>query len=152
MRNLFVFILISLTAVMVKAETFFESCENIPGITTVYVSKAMISLAGDLNIKSDNIDFNSIAANIEGLWVITAEDNEAKILKDKAKTAFKDNGYEKLMSVREDGETVDILMRSLGSNKNECVIKAFEEDETTIVIITGSFTLQAIAHSVKADR
>ncbi len=151
MKKLSVLLLICLTAIVAKAETFFEECENIPGITTVYVSKAMISLAGDLNIESDNMDFNSIASKIDGLWVITADDDKAKILKSKAKV-FSSKEYEKLVSVREDDETVDILMRSLGKDKNECVIKAFESDEATVVIIKGSFTLQDIAAATRTSR
>lgn len=151
MKKLSVLLLICLTAIVAKAETFFEECENIPGITTVYVSKAMISLAGDLNIESDNMDFNSIASKIDGLWVITADDDKAKILKNKAKV-FSSKEYEKLVSVREDDETVDILMRSLGKDKNECVIKAFESDEATVVIIKGSFTLQDIAAATRTSR
>lgn len=151
MKKLSVLLLICLTAIVAKAESFFEECENIPGITTVYVSKAMISLAGDLNIESDNMDFNSIASKIDGLWVITADDDKAKILKSKAKV-FSSKEYEKLVSVREDDETVDILMRSLGKDKNECVIKAFESDEATVVIIKGSFTLQDIASATRTSR
>lgn len=151
MKKLSVLLLICLTAIVAKAESFFEECENIPGITTVYVSKAMISLAGDLNIESDNMDFNSIASKIDGLWVITADDDKAKILKSKAKV-FSSKEYEKLVSVREDDETVDILMRSLGNDKNECVIKAFESDEATVVIIKGSFTLQDIAAATRTSR
>lgn len=151
MKKLSVLLLICLTAIVAKAETFFEECENIPGITTVYVSKAMISLAGDLNIESDNMDFNSIASKIDGLWVITADDDKAKILKSKAKV-FSSKEYEKLVSVREDDETVDILMRSLGKDKNECVIKAFESNEATVVIIKGSFTLQDIASATRTSR
>lgn len=151
MKKLSVLLLICLTAIVAKAETFFEECENIPGITTVYVSKAMISLAGDLNIESDNMDFNSIASKIDGLWVITADDDKAKILKSKAKV-FSGKEYEKLVSVREDDETVDILMRSLGKDKNECVIKAFESNEATVVIIKGSFTLQDIASATRTSR
>lgn len=151
MKKLSVLLLICLTAIVAKAESFFEECENIPGITTVYVSKAMISLAGDLNIESDNMDFNSIASKIDGLWVITADDDKAKILKSKAKV-FSSKEYEKLVSVREDDETVDILMRSLGKDKNECVIKAFESNEATVVIIKGSFTLQDIAAATRTSR
>lgn len=151
MKKLSVLLLICLTAIVAKAESFFEECENIPGITTVYVSKAMISLAGDLNIESDNMDFNSIASKIDGLWVITADDDKAKILKSKAKV-FSSKEYEKLVSVREDDETVDILMRSLGKDKNECVIKAFESNEATVVIIKGSFTLQDIASATRTSR
>lgn len=151
MKKLSVLLLICLTAIVAKAETFFEECENIPGITTVYVSKAMISLAGDLNIESDNMNFNSIASKIDGLWVITADDDKAKILKSKAKV-FSSKEYEKLVSVREDDETVDILMRSLGKDKNECVIKAFESNEATVVIIKGSFTLQDIAAATRTSR
>lgn len=152
MKKIFILLIICFCASMAKAETFFEECENIPGVTTVYVSKAMISLAGDLNIDSDNMDFNSIASKIDGLWVVNAENDKARIIKDKAKNLFNGKDYEKLVSVREDDETVDILMRSLGKGKNECIIKALESDEATIVIITGSFTLLDIASATRTSR
>ena len=83
MKKIFILLIICFCASMAKAETFFEECENIPGVTTVYVSKAMISLAGDLNIDSDNMDFNSIASKIDGLWVVNAETTKPESSKTK---------------------------------------------------------------------
>lgn len=152
MKKFIILLVISLSAAFAHAQTLFESCEDIPGITTVYVSKAMISLAGDLNIEANSMDFGKIASKIDGLWIMTAEGDKAATLKDKAKNAFNNKKYEKLVSVREDNETVDILMGSAGDNKNECIIKAFEKSEATVVIIRGTFTLQDIVTATKASR
>lgn len=150
MKKFIILLVISLSAIIAHAESLFESCENTPGITTVYVSKTMISLAGDLDIGSDNMNLSSIASKIDGIWIMTAEGDKAAILRNKVKNAFNDKKYEKLMSVRDDGDNVDILMATPGGNKNECIIKAIAETDATVIIMRGSFTLQDIVAATKA--
>jgi len=152
MKHIFAILIIFFCAVSAKAETFFESCEDIPDLTTVYVSRAMISMAGDLDIDSDNIDLERIASQIDGLWIVIGEGQKASaLLRDKAKAFFDKGSYETLMSVRDKTESVDILMKTLGSGKNECVVKALDKFETTIVVIKGSFTFKDIVEATKAD-
>lgn len=147
------FCLITLLAALgAQANSFYESCENIPGVTTVYISKAMISLAGDLDVDSGGMNLNSLASKIDGLWVVSAEDKKSAPLKKRALEAFSNKSYEKLMRVNDDNDTVDILMKPLGGGRNECVILAIEPDETTVVIISGTFTLQDIVAASKSKK
>lgn len=152
MKKIIIFLIISIAALAAKAETFFESCEKIPDITTVYVSKAMLSLAGNLNINSGGMDFNDLAAKMDGLWVINAEGKQAATVKSLANNAFNDNKYGKLMSVRQEGRTVDIFTKNDGDIIKDCIIKVIEPDEATVVIIKGNFTLQDIMNAAKAAR
>ena len=143
MKKIIFLIALSICALTSHASTLFDECENIKGITTVYVSKAMIALAGDLNIEAGDVDFNSIANKIEEIEIMTADQSApAATLRAKAKAAFKGNGYEKLMSVHEDDENVDILMQK--GSPNRCIILADQKDEMTVVILSGNFTVNDI--------
>ena len=149
MKKAILLLILCISAFAAKAETFFESCEKIQGASTIYVSKAMKSMAGNLDIVDGDVDLNSLASKIDGLWVVTGEGKTAAEIKNKAKTALDTSKYEKLLSVKEDSQNVDIMMRSGNGNKNECIVYATEPSETTVIIITGTFTLQDIIKATK---
>ena len=147
MKKILVLFIIAAAAIAADAKTFYETFEDTPGVSTVYVSKAMISLAGSLDM--DEMDFSSLASKIDGLWVVTAESTKAAAVSAKAKEVFKSPGYEELVRVKDDKESVVILMKTGDNRKNECVISASEPGEATVIIIKGTFTLEDIMAAAK---
>lgn len=142
MKKTIILIIIAIAAITANAKNFYETFENMPGVTTVYVSKAMISLAGNLNM--DEMDFNSLASKIDGLWVVSAEGDKAAAVSAKAKETFKSSDYESLVKVNDGDEHVDISMKTGRDGKNECIINVSEPGEATVVILRGTFTLRDI--------
>lgn len=147
MKRLLLIAIITLSAIAAKAETFLESCEDVKGITTVYVSKAMIAMAGNLN--SGDMDLNSLAGKLNSIQIANAEGKNVAALRARTKVFSTSQGYEELVRVREDNENVKILMRKLKPSLYEYVILAEEANELSVIILTGSMTMEDVMASVK---
>ncbi|MCM1066599.1 MAG: DUF4252 domain-containing protein [Muribaculaceae bacterium] len=150
MKRIFLIAIITLATLAAKAQTFLESCEDVKGITTVYVSKAMIAMAGNLGSgDNDGVNFNSLAGKLDNIQIANADGSAASILKTRAKVFSTSKGYEELVRVREDKENVKILMKKLKPALNEFVIVAEEANEMSVIILTGSMTMEDVMAAVK---
>ena len=79
----------------------------------MYISKAMLELAGASNITGGDFDIGSIASKLDGLEIVSAEGSGLAKLKGKCGAFSSGKGYEKLMSVKNDGSNVSILTASI---------------------------------------
>ena len=122
---------------------FFDECENIPGVTTVYVSKAMMKMvSGTLSDVNSKIDLSGMSRKIDSLVIINAETSaSAKKVESLAGESFSTaKGYELLMKVTDPSTRMRIMYKNLGSNLNEYVMIVREDKEVSYIIITGCLT------------
>ena len=152
MKRLILILTIALSALCSHAETLLESCENIPGITSVYISKTMLSLASGLDMHANGIDLGMLISKLDNLVILNADGKKAKMLRDKATKSFKNQSYEKLMTVRNDGQTVDALVRELGKSRYEYVLYVCEDESASVIILNGTFTLDEIIAATRVAR
>ena len=54
------------------------------------------------------------------------------------------NGYEELMRINDEGEKTTIFLKHDKEKQKEFVLLSEEQNELTIIIITGNLTLQEI--------
>lgn len=133
------------TAMGLKAQSaFFKSCEDIPGVTTVYISKAMLELAGASNISGGDFDLGSLASKLDGLEIVSADNDAVAALRSKCGTFKTARGYEKLMSVKETDSNVSILMKKLGGGRNEFVVFVDSPSSLSAIVMTGTMTMQDV--------
>lgn len=122
---------------------FFEECENIPDVTTVYVSKAMMKMVScSLSDVNSKIDLSGMSRKIDSLVIINAETSaSAKKVEMLAGDSFSAaKGYEILMKVTDSDSRMRIMYRSLGKDMNEYVMIVREDSEVSYIIIKGSLT------------
>ena len=100
---------------------FFEECENIPNVTTVYVSQAMMKM---------------VSGSLSGVTPEAARTVEA-LAGDNYSAA---KGYELLMKVTESDSKMRIVYKSIGQELYEYVLVVNEPNEASYIIITGSLT------------
>lgn len=144
MKRIILILTIALSALCSHAETLLESCEKIPGITSVYISKTMLSLVGNLDMHANGVDLGKLMSKLDNLVVLNAEGNKAAMLKEIAIKSFKNQSYEKLMTVRNDEQIVDTFVKDLGKSRFEYTLYICEPESTTIIILNGTFTLDDI--------
>ena len=124
MKKFIISLIIATIALAASAQSeFFKACEKIPDITTVYISKAMMSLIGSVDLK--------------------CEDKAAKPLAEKVRSLIK-SGYENLMRIKDEEEIVALYMRKLSPKKFEYVLTTDEDDESTVIIFTGELTIAEV--------
>lgn len=132
------------TGIMSAQPTIFDRYADTDGVTTVYISKAMLRMMPDIGEGAGGLKIGEIASKLDNLQVLTCERKAliAKIMKET--TAETSKGYEILVKVNENGQKTDIFQKSLGNNKMEYLIRVSEPSELTLIQITGNITADDI--------
>lgn len=153
MKRQIIFMLLTVFCAMgtFAQSKFFEKCEKIKGVTTVYVSKAMLQMAGDANV-TDDMNLSAVIKKLNSLELINTESPASvvelnKLIKELS--INQKNGYEIMMSVNDDEQNVKIYMKKMANNTNEYVILVEESDEVLVVLMNGTLTLDEAAKAVK---
>ena len=133
-------------------QSFFDKYAEMDGVTSVYITKSMLSLfpKGQTNVNGVNI--GDIANRLDNIQILSCDkaDIVSKLRKETADINTK-NGYEELMRIREDGEKTTIYFRDKKNEKKEFVLLTDEKDELTIISIVGDLTLEEIQGIVNKE-
>ena len=145
-RTYIITLLITLCSVCSYGQqSFFDKYAEMDGVTSVYISKSMLSLfpKGQTNVNGINI--GDIASRLDNIQILSADEQPIvdKLRKETSHINTR-NGYEELMRVREDGEKTTIYFKDSKKDKKEFVLLQDAKNEFTIISIVGDLTLQEI--------
>ena len=133
-------------------QSFFDKYAEMDGVTSVYITKSMLSLfpKGQTNVNGVNI--GNIASRLDNIQILSADEQPIidKLRKETSGINTR-NGYEELRRVREDGEKTTIYFKDGKKDKKEFVLLVDEKDEFTIISIVGDLTLQEIQGIINAE-
>ena len=128
----------------------FEKYADTKGVTYVYISKYMLSLAGKAaDFSVPGVNTKSLKNKLNGIQIITSEDKNASVrLKNDTQNIVKQGKYEVLMQVDEDGEKVRIYHCE---GKKQSVVVMLMEDgrEVNVMVFSGTFTLDDVMEMTK---
>ena len=145
-RTLIIAIMATLCSVCSYGQqSFFDKYAEMEGVTSVYISKSMLSLfpKGQTNVNGINI--GDIASRLDNIQILSADKQPIvdKLRKETSGINTR-NGYEELMRIREDGEKITIYFKDGKKDKKEFVLLVDGKNEFTIISIVGNLTLQEI--------
>ena len=145
-RTLIIAIMATLCSVCSYGQqSFFDKYAEMDGVTSVYITKSMLSLfpKGQTNVNGINI--GDIASRLDNIQILSTDEQPIvdKLRKETSHINTR-NGYEELMRVREDGEKTTIYFKDSKKDKKEFVLLQDAKDEFTIISIVGDLTLQEI--------
>lgn len=143
-RTYIITLLLSLCSLFTYAQdSFFDKFADMDGITSVYISKAMLSMMP--NMQTEGVNIGEVASKLDNIQILSCEKPDI-ITKLKKETAFINpkNGYEELMRINDEGEKTIIYLKRDKSGKKEFVLLNNEKAEFTIIVIAGDLTLQEI--------
>ena len=126
-------------------QSYFDKYADMDGVTSVYITKSMLSLFPKGKANVNGINIGDIASRLDNILILSADEKDIieKLRKETSNINTK-NGYEELMRVREDGEKTTIYFRDKKNEKKEFVLLSYGKDEFTIISIVGDLTLQEI--------
>ena len=133
-------------------QSFFDKYAEMEGVTSVYITKSMLSLFPKGQASVNGVNIGNIASRLDNIQILSA-DEQPIINKLRKETSVINtrNGYEELMRVREDGEKTTIYFKDGKKDKKEFVLLLDEKDEFTIISIVGDLTLQEIQGIINAE-
>lgn len=154
-RTYIITLLLSLCSLFTYAqESFFDKYADMEGVTSVYISKAMLSLMLSLmpDMKTEEIYIGELASKLDNIQILNCEKASvtAQIKKDISYISPK-NGYQELIRINDEGEKVTIFQKQNKGKQKEFVLLCEEQNELTIIIITGNLTLQEIQSIVNKN-
>lgn len=128
----------------------FKACENAEGITTVYITKAMLKMAGE--VPGIGLPDKSLLQDkIDKVEIITSDNAEGRTFIDRNLPIITgDKAYELLMKVSDDKkEDVKIYRGQLKGGKYSYVIINKSPEESAVIIIDGSLTVEDVMRCTK---
>lgn len=123
----------------------FEKYADTKNVTYVFISKFMLRMAGASSAPSvPGVDTKSIMNKLNGIQIISSENKNAVVrLKTDAQNIVKQGKYELLMQVDEDDQKVCIYHKE-SKRQSAVVMMADEEDEYTVIVFSGTFTMEDV--------
>ena len=133
-------------------QSFFDKYAEMEGVTSVYITKSMLSLFPKGQASVNGVNIGNIASRLDNIQILSADEQPIidKLRKETSVINTR-NGYEELMRVREDGDKTTIYFKDGKKDKKEFVLLVDEKDEFTIISIVGDLTLQEIQGSINAE-
>ena len=135
-RTYIITLLLSLCSLFTYAqESFFDKYADMEGVTSVYISKAMLSLMPDM--KTEEIYIGELASKLDNIQILNCEKASvtAQIKKDISYISPK-NGYQELIRINDEGEKVTIFQKQNEGKQKEFVLLCEEQNELTIIILS----------------
>ena len=130
-------------------QSFFDKYAEMDGISSVYISKSMLSMFPDMSGKINGVNVGSIANRLDNIQILSCEETGIiEQLRKETKDINTKNGYEELMRIRENGDKTTIYFKEKKSGNSEFVLITDEKDEFTIISIIGNITLQEMQKMV----
>lgn len=123
--------------------TVFDKYKNNKDVSVVYIGKAMLSMMK--NNDSGGQGSLKNGAGIDKIQILSCEKKKmfgeikAHVLSYMAR-----NKYSVAMKVNSDGDDVTIYQKTLKGNKNDLFLLSIEDDELTVINMTGTISLQDI--------
>ena len=133
-------------------QSFFDKYAEMEGVTSVYITKSMLSLFPKGQTRVNGVNIGNIASRLDNIQILSADEQPIiEKLRKETSVINTRNGYEELMRVREDGEKTTIYFKDGKKDKKEFVLLLDEKDEFTIISIVGDLTLQEIQGIINAE-
>ena len=144
MKKLLIILLLTATCAVSHAQNdLFRKYEDTKGVTTVYVSKAMMNMFPNISVGNNKME--KISRKLDMLRILSCNcPSLIPSIRNYAVAIYKNNRYQLLMQENEDGEKTFIYKRGLGKNKNEFVLLSVEHDELNIINVIGNVSLNDI--------
>lgn len=131
---------------------YFSKYMDDEAFTVVYLSPKLFQLLGKLEI--DELEDEEAAAimevieDLKSLRVLTTEQNAAQYYNEAVKT-INTKDYEVLLTVRDEGENVQFLIKEEGNMINELLLLVGGADEFVMVSFVGKIDLDKISQLAK---
>lgn len=124
---------------------YFEKYMDNEDFTMVYISPKMFQMVAKVTPEDMDPEVKDVINNLKGLRILTTEHNSGTFYKE-AKSMINTKEYEILMTVRDEGQNVEFLVKDTGDVINELLLLVGGgDDEFVLMSFVGNIDLNKIA-------
>jgi len=124
---------------------FFDKYIDDEKFTVVYISPKMMEMVVTMADEGEDADeVNEILGGIEGIRILTTEENTLQYYKEAVST-LQLNEYELLMQVRDEGENVRFFVKDEGPKVQELLLLVGGSDSFVLMSFVGNIDLKKIS-------
>lgn len=148
-KGLLIAMAIMFGSIAVQAQDqMFDKFSGNNDISTVFISKALLSMAGNMDMGGANI--KALAGKLERMEIYTSESKSAmSLMKTEAGKLAGDKTFEVLMKVKDKGENVTFYgKKEKGDKFKDLIMFVDNSDDCTIIRIVGLFTMEDIQNVI----
>lgn len=154
MKRIYIISLLLCCCLLSRAQqSLFDKYAEMDGVTSVYISKSMLSLIPQGQTSVNGVQLGDISSRLDNIQILSCDEPDiiTKLRKETSAISSR-NGYEELMKIREDGDKTTIYYKDgKKKEKKEFILLSDQKDEFTIITIVGDLTLQEIQGIIKKD-
>jgi hypothetical protein len=131
-------------------DKYFNQYKDDDRFTMVYVSPKMIQMAAQIAEESVDAELTEMLQDLKGLKILKTDVNPMAFYEE-AKKKINTSEFEELMTVRDKGQNVQILVKDQdnGNIVNELLLLVGGEDEFVLLSFVGKIQLNKIAKLAK---
>ena len=146
-KIIFTIVFIFAVTIISAQKNPFDKFTDMDGVTSVYISKNMMSLFPKDSNQYGGVDVGNFVDKLSSILILTTENQKVgKEMLSLANSRIKDNNYELLMRVKsDDGELVNFFMKGKPDNIQELIMIVDGNDEESVIMqFLGNFKLQDV--------
>lgn len=146
-KIIFTIVFIFAVTIISAQKNPFEKFTDMNGVTSVYISKNMMSLFPKDSNQYGGVDVGNFVDKLSSILILTTENQKVgKEMLSLANSRIKDSNYELLMRVKsDDGELVNFFMKGKPDNIQELIMIVDGNDEESVIMqFLGNFKLQDV--------
>ncbi len=145
-RSVLVIIIVFISSVTAFAqESVLSNLSELKGVSTVYISKSMLSTMKGRSF--NNLNIGNIAGKLNNLEILNIDNNSSvRRARIQLKTLNKDKSLEVIMKMKDDDDMTTIYGERKGGNYTKVVMVVDEGDEITIINMSGQIKLDQISN------
>jgi hypothetical protein len=146
-KIIFTIVFIFAVTIISAQKNPFEKFTDMNGVTSVYISKNMMSLFPKDSNQYGGVDVSNFIGKLNSILILTSENKKvSQEMLSLANSRIKENNYELLMRVKsDDGELVNFFMKGKPDNIQELIMIVDGNDEESVIMqFLGNFKLQDV--------
>lgn len=125
-------------------EKYFDKYVEDERFTVVYVSPKMFQMVAKVASEDMDQDAKDVISNLKGLRILTTEEN-TEAFYEEAKKKINTKEYEVLMTVRDEGENVQFLVKDTGDVIHELLLLVGGSEDFVLMSFVGDIDLAKIS-------